>query len=62
MTTLTPARIDQEAIQAEAQKAAFFHEDINDACPYPFGSLAAQVFRAAFEKARQLQNYGSTAT
>jgi len=57
----TPAPTDPDAIKAEAEKAAFFHDDINDACPYPFGSLAAQVFRAAFEQARSVQNYGAAA-
>jgi len=60
MTTLTPAPIDEAAIITEAQKAAFFYDDINDACPYPWGSLAAVVFKNAFQAARQIQNYGNT--
>jgi len=57
----TPAPIDPDAIRAEAQKAAWLYDDINAACPYPWGSLAAQVFRAAFEAARQTMNYGAAA-
>ena len=58
---LQPTPINPEAIQAEAQKAAWMYEDINDACPYPWGSLAAQVFKAAFEAARKTMNYGAPA-
>jgi hypothetical protein len=39
-------------ICAEAQKAAWLYDDINDACPYPFGTVAAATFRAAFEAAK----------
>ena len=39
-------------ICAEAQKAAWLYDDINDACPYPFGTVAAATFRAAFETAK----------
>ena len=60
MPHLTPAPINPEAIQAEAQKAAWIYSDINAACPYPFGSLAAQIFRDAFEKALQVMSYGQT--
>ena len=41
-----------EHIEAEAQKAAWLYDDINDACPYPFGTPAAATFRAAFEAAK----------
>lgn len=56
--TYAPAPINVEAIEAEAQKAAWLYKDINAACPYPWGSLAAQVFKKAFEDARQNMNYG----
>jgi len=39
-------------ICAEAQKAAWLYDDINDACPYPFGTVAAATFRAAFNAAK----------
>lgn len=39
-------------ICAEAQKAAWLYDDINDACPYPFGTVAAATFRAAFDAAK----------
>jgi len=61
MTHLQPAPINPETIKAEAQKAAFFHDNINAACPYPFGSLAAEVFKAAFDAARQSMATSTTA-
>ena len=39
-------------ICAEAQKAAWLYDDINDACPYPFGTVAAATFRVAFDAAK----------
>lgn len=38
-------------IEAEAVKAAQKYTSINDACPYPFGSTSARIFRLAFAKA-----------
>lgn len=43
-------RVDR--IKLEARQAATKYSDINAACPYPFGSPAAYVFTAEFEKAR----------
>ena len=39
-------------IEAEAKAAALRYNDINDACPYPFGTTAAFVFKNAFNEAR----------
>lgn len=39
-------------IQREAKAAALKYSDINDACPYPFGSDAAHAFKAAFNAER----------
>lgn len=46
------------AINAEAKCAALKYSDINDACPYPFGSDSAHAFKAAFysERARIAQH------
>jgi len=41
-----------ERIQAEASAAALTHSDINDACPYPWGSGAGRIFKQAFHRAR----------
>jgi len=40
--------IDVQRIQAEAQKAAYFYDDINDACPHPFASVEGVIFKEAF--------------
>lgn len=40
-----------DRIAAEAKAAALRYNDINDACPYPFGSVAAFVFKQAFNAA-----------
>ena len=40
------------AIQREAKAAALKYSDINDACPYPFGSDSAHAFKAAFNAER----------
>ena len=53
----TPTIADYEAqIRAEAIKATLVHSDVNQACPYPFGTGEAFVFCAAFniEKNRQM--------
>jgi hypothetical protein len=41
-----------ERIRREARAAAQEHANINDACPYPFGSDAAHAFQQAFAEAR----------
>lgn len=45
--------IDIEAIKKEAQEAAFFHDNINSACPYPFATAAGVIFKEAFLNAKQ---------
>lgn len=40
------------SIEARAKAAALIYSDINDACPYPFGTDAAHHFKAAFFDAR----------
>lgn len=57
----TPRAIEVERITAEAQKAAFFYESVNDACPYPFATLEGATFKQAFNAARQVMNYGQAA-
>jgi len=39
-------------IQAQARQAALKYADVNQACPYPFHTVAADVFKAAFSIAR----------
>ena len=46
--------LDAERIKKEAQEAAFFHDHINAACPYPFGTAHGQLFKAAFIEAKQI--------
>ncbi|MEC5213289.1 hypothetical protein RCH06_001835 [Polaromonas sp. CG_9.5] len=40
-------------IEREAAQAARDYSDINDACPYPFGSSAGQLFKHLFLQARE---------
>jgi hypothetical protein len=47
-----PTPIDAEKIQAEAQISAWLYDTLDQACPYPWGSLAAVVFKEAFHKAK----------
>lgn len=42
-----------EKIKREAQAAALVYHDVNDACPYPFGTAAATEFKRAFMAARE---------
>lgn len=35
-------------IQQKARSAATTYNDVNDACPYPFGTEAADLFKAEF--------------
>lgn len=39
-------------IQEQAFKAAHQYTNVNDACPYPFGTEAGQVFKEHFVWAR----------
>jgi hypothetical protein len=50
---MKPTPIDPESIKSEAQKAAWIYDDINAACPHPFGSKQANIFKAAFEAAKK---------
>jgi hypothetical protein len=50
---MKPTRPDPEAISVEAEKAAFLYDTIIQACPYPWGSLAAQLFTQAFDAAKE---------
>ncbi len=53
---LIPDQLQREAclekVRYEAQEAAFFLDDINAACPYPFGTLFATTFKEAFFAAK----------
>lgn len=42
-----------ERIVREARAAAEQHDDVNLACPYPFGTDAAHAFKSHFVMARQ---------
>ena len=44
--------ISIERIQEQAFKAARLYANINDACPYPFGTEAGRVFKEHFLWAR----------
>jgi hypothetical protein len=50
---MRPTRPDPEAISAEAEKAAFLYDTITQACPYPWGSVSAQLFTQAFDAAKE---------
>lgn len=42
-----------ERIKLEARQAAAKYSDVNDACPYPWGSGAAIAFKREFLAARE---------
>ena len=44
--------VSLDKIRREAQAAALIYRNVNDACPYPFGTAAATEFKAAFLAAR----------
>jgi hypothetical protein len=48
-----PTPIDPERITTEAQKAAWLYDTVIQACPYPLGTEASNVFIRAFEAAKQ---------
>ena len=57
-----PTHIDPEAIRAEAQKAAWEFDTLDDACPYPFGTVAGVMFKEAFLAAQQQQRAATATT
>lgn len=48
--------ISRESLEAKARAAAKTYDNINDACPYPFGTDAAHIFSAEFKRARAVIN------
>lgn len=48
-------------IQREAAESAQRFANVNDACPYPFGSDAGRVFKEAFFIAREAKERGQAA-
>lgn len=50
--------ISLDRIAREALEAAKRYDDVNDACPYPFGSDAGHAFKAAFLTARMAAAQG----
>ena len=48
----TPPELELETIKKEAQEAAFFHDNINAACPYPFDTIAGVMFKQSFYAAK----------
>lgn len=49
---MTEPIVSRERIEREARAAAKTYDQVNDACPYPFGTQAGQVFKAEFLRAR----------
>lgn len=49
---MTEPIISIDRIESEARAAARTYDNINDACPFPFGTRAANVFKAEFNRAR----------
>lgn len=41
-------KLSHDSIQAMALKAAEQYDDVNDACPYPFGTADGQLFKRIF--------------
>ncbi|MFN7725179.1 MAG: hypothetical protein ACK5QH_08930 [Rubrivivax sp.] len=42
-----------ERIAREARAAAHQYRDINDACPYPFGTRLAEAFKREFDAQKE---------
>lgn len=59
-----PAQIiSRERIEHEARTAARTYDNVNDACPYPFGDDAGRLFAEEFKRARAVitaANYSNT--
>lgn len=52
--------ISLDRIAREAIAAAKQYDDVNAACPYPFGSDAGHAFKAAFVTARMAATQGQS--
>lgn len=55
--------ISREKLERDARAAAKTYDNINDACPYPFGTDAARTFADEFKRARAIinaANYSNT--
>lgn len=50
-----PTPINPEAIRLEAQKAAWIYDTVIQACPYPWGTEAANIFVREFDLAKDAQ-------
>lgn len=50
--------ISLERIAREAIAAAKIYDNVNDACPYPFGTAAGHDFKTAFVTARMAAAQG----
>ena len=46
-------KLSHDSIQAMALKAADQYDDVNDACPYPFGTADGQLFKRIFCEAKE---------
>lgn len=44
--------VSRELVERQARSAAKTYDNVNDACPYPFASVAGQLFKAEFIRAR----------
>ena len=59
-----PAQIiSRERVEREARAAAHTYDNVNDACPYPFGEDSGHTFAAEFKRARAIinaANYSNT--
>ncbi len=54
--------LELEQIRIEAQKAAWIYDTLDEACPYPFASVAGATFKEAFLTAQAIQRNLSTLT
>jgi len=49
---MTEPIVSRAKIERDARAAAKVYDNINAACPYPFGTKAAREFSAEFKRAR----------
>lgn len=52
--------IERAKIEGEARAAALTHSNVNDCCPYPFGSVAGRLYASEFKQERDWLTRDST--
>ena len=51
---MTEPIVSLDVIKTQAREAAAKYTQVNDACPYPFGTAAGQAFKEEFNWVRSI--------